>query len=72
MLVGSFYVDGVLAFASWGATFAIAVVQDVLACGPLRLFIIHGMTMMAVRPQLKKIYHILNNIAITRFAQFLS
>jgi len=52
--------------AEWGYTYAIAAVQDVFACSPLMVFILYGLTMMSVRPQLQQIYHVLNNIAITR------
>ena len=36
------------------------------ACAPLMVFTLYGLTMMSVRPQLRQIYHVLNNIAMTR------
>merc|ERR1711871_1573163 len=54
---------------AWGIQFTLAIVQDVFINVPLRLFFIHGLVLKAMRPQLKTIYHVLNNAAVTKLGR---
>ena len=50
----------------WGEAFGLAVIQDLFVCIPLKLFIIHGLMLKSLRPQLKQVYHTLANVAATK------
>jgi hypothetical protein len=50
-------------FDAWGETFGLASIQDLFVCIPLKVFIINGLLLKSLRPQLKQIFHTLNNVS---------
>jgi len=50
----------------WGEAFGLAIIQDLFVCIPLKLFIVHGLMLKSLRPQLKQVYHTLANVAATK------
>jgi hypothetical protein len=50
----------------WGESFGLAIIQDLFVCIPLKIFVLHGLIMKQLRPQLKQVYHTLSNIAASK------
>lgn len=47
----------------WGEAFLLVLLQDIFVIAPLKLFIMHGLIIKDLRPQLKQIFHALSNVA---------
>ena len=47
----------------WGQAFILSLIQDIFVISPVKLFVMHGLIIKDLRPQLKQIFHTLSNIA---------
>ena len=54
--------NGTDTLRAWGIQFMMAVVQDILLNQPIKLYIMHVLAVEILRPRLRHIYNILNNV----------